>query len=376
MRRLLPLLLLILVPAPSAALADGCPPTTCGTTSSAIPGSSVLFVWPHGVPGPLRAFDLERGSRRFSLPSGALSADGRTFVAAAVAAKGARTTVVRYDAKTGKVVRGWSRRGNWQVGGVTAGGSTFVLTRHTRSATTFRVGAEQHVLRGWVDVEAFSPDGRRLYLVQWNRNRYVLQQLDVASGRLAPTRLADPDEKMSGLPATAVVTRDGHWLLTLYWGGENAENFVHALDLRNGVAHCIDLPLSGDFFELGTSSLTLSPDEKTLYLASPYLGRVTTVDLDDLEVTRVVRLRGLPSTSMNLSVGPSAAVTPNGRMLAFSGGRSIWLYDTAYRIAKRVARLDSAVTGLGFSPDGRRLLALQRRDGPVFLDAATGRRAG
>jgi hypothetical protein len=376
MRRLLPLLLLMLVPAPSTALADGCPPTECGTTSSAIPGSSTLFVWPYGAPGPLRAFDLERGSRRFSLPSGALSADGRAFVAAAVAAKGARTTVVRYDARTGRIVRGWSRRGNWQVGGVAADGSTFVLVRHTRTATTFRVGREQHVLRGWVDVEAFSPDGRRLYLVHWGRNRYVLQQLDVASGRLAPTRLADPDEKMSGLPATAVATRDGHWLLTLYWSGEDAENFVHALDLRNGVAHCIDLPLSGEFFELGTSSLTLSPDEKTLYLASPYLGRLTTIDLEELEVTRVARFPGLPAGSMNLSVGPSAAVTANGRMLAFSGGRSVWLYDTAYRIVKRSARLGSAVTGLGFSPDGRRLMALPRHGEPVFLDAATGRRAG
>ena len=163
-------------------------------------------------------------------------------------------------------------------------------------------------------------------------------------------------------------------MLTLYWQGEGDENFVHALDLEHGVAHCIDLPLTGEFFALGTSALTLSPDEKTLYVASPYLGRLTTIDLTTLEVTRVVRFRGLSPETMNLSIGPSAGVTPNGRMLAFSGGRSVWLYDTAYGIVKRPARLGSGVKGLGFRPDGGRLLALQRRGDPVFLDPATGAR--
>ena len=319
--------------------------------------------------GTLQAFDLERGTRTFSLPRGSLSADGRTFVAAARTSTG-RTTVARIDARTGKPQRAWSLRGPWQVGGVTADGRTFALARHTRRATILRVGSKRRLLRGWRDIEALSPDGRRLYLVHWGRNDYVLEQLDLASGRLGPTRLADPDEKMIGLPSTAVATRDGKWLFTLYWKGEGEENFIHALDLQNGVAHCIDLPLDGDYFPLSTSALALSPDEKTLYLASPYLGRVTTIDLAKLEVTRVVRFRGLPASSMNMTVGPSAAVTPNGRMLAFSGGRSVWLYDTAYGIVKRPTRLGSPVRGVGFRPDGRRVLALPSRGAPVFLDAA------
>jgi hypothetical protein len=375
MKRLLPLLVLIAVPVPTAALADGCPPSTCGMTSSAVPGSPVLYVRPYGPQGPLRAYDTVRGTSRFVLPQGTLSADARTFVAAAQA-KSPRTTIGRYDARTGRLQRAWSRRGRWEVAGVSAGGDVFALARHTRSATTFLVGAERHVLRGWVDVEALSPDARRLYVVHWRGTKYVLQQLDLTSGRLQPTRLADPDEKMAGLPATSVATSDGRWLFTLYWQGEGEENFVHALDLRNGVAHCIDLPLAGDFLALGTSALTLSPDEKTLYIASPYLGRVTTIDLETLEVTRVVRFRGLAPETMDLSIGPSAAVTPNGRMLAFSGGRSVWLYDTAYGMVKRPTRLGSWVKGLGFRPDGRRLLALQRRGAPVFLDPATGGRTG
>ena len=367
MKRLLPLLLLVVIPAPAPALADGCPPSTCGVTSSATPGSPLLFV--RSPIGTLQAFDLERGTRRFSLPRGSLSADSRTFVAAA-RTKADRTTVARLDAWTGKPQRAWSLRGRWEVGGVTADGRTFALARHTRRATIFRVGSKRKALRGWRDVEALSPDGRRLYLVHWGRSSYVLEQLDLASGRLAPTRLADPDEKMIGLPSTAVATRDGRWLFTLYWKGEGEENFIHALDLRNGVAHCIDLPLDGDYLPLSTSALALAPDEKTLYMASPYLGRLTVVDLGALEVTRVVRFRGLPVSNMNMTVGPSAAVTPNGRMLAFSGQRSVWLYDTAYGIVKRPVRFDSPIAGVGFRPDGRKLLALSRRGTPAFLDAA------
>ena len=367
MKRLLPLLVLVVIPAPTAALADGCPPSTCGITSSAFPGSPLLFV--RSPFGAFHAFDLERGARRFSLPQGSLSADGRTFVAAAQTRSG-RTTVARLDAGTGRPRRAWSLPGRWEVGAVTADGRTFALARHTRRATILRVGSRQRALGGWRDVEALSPDGRRLYIVHWGRSNYVLEQLDLASGRVSPTRLADPDEKMIGLPSTAVATRDGHWLFTLYWKGEGEENFIHALDLRNGVAHCIDLPLDGGYFPLATSALTLSPDEKTLYMASPYLGRVTTVDLRKLEVTRVVRFRGLPASSVNMMVGPSAAVTPNGRMLALSGGRSVWLYDTAYGIVKRPVRVGSAVRGVGFQPEGRRLLVLPRRGAAIFVDAA------
>jgi hypothetical protein len=57
-------------------------------------------------------------------------------------------------------------------------------------------------------------------------------------------------------------------------------------------------------------------------------------------------------------------------MLAFTGGRSVWRYDTAYGIVKRPVRLGSAVRGVGFRPNGRQLLALPNNGAPVFLDAS------
>ena len=368
MRRLLPLLLLMLIPA-HAAVADGCPPSTCGTSGSAMPGSRLIFVRPNGQQGPLLAFDVFTGARRYALSPGHLSADGATFVSSA-RAKAKRTTVVRFDARTGKIRKGWSLRGRWEVGGLTADGRRVALVGYRRpNATVIRVAGSRNVLHGSYEVEALSPDARRVFLVHWRAYGYDLQQLDLRSRTLSATRLDDPNEKMSGTAVTAVATRDGHWLLTLY-AKSDGHSFVHALDLRSGLAHCVDLPLSGDYFAVGSTALTLSRDESTLYLASPYLGRVVTVDIRMLEVSRVVRFRGL--SAVDMSIAPSAAVTPNGRMLAFSGSGSLWLYDTAYGVVRRVLRGGAPIKGLGFRPDGRRLTAIRAPAAPLWFDAATG----
>jgi hypothetical protein len=372
MRRLLPLVVLVLIPAPSSAHADGCLPSTCGSTSSAVPGSSVVFVRPGGEEGALQAFDVRTGQKRFTLPAGVLSADGETFLAA-VAPKEKRTTLVRYDASSGKLRRGWSLPHRWFVAAVSADGRHSALVHYSRRSLLLRVGTARKALPASYEVEALSPDGRRVFLVHWKRTGYNLQQLDLATNKLAPTRLAEPDEKMRGQATGAVATRDGDWLLTLY-SEPDGHSFVHALDLRTGLAHCIDLPLVGDLTTIGSTALTLSPDERTLYLASPYLGRVTTVDLATLDVTEVKRFRGPTTYEVNMTDAPSATVTPNGRMLTFSANRSVWLYDTAFGVLRKATSVRSVVTGLGFRPDGRGLLVLQRRGPPDFLDAATGER--
>jgi hypothetical protein len=370
MKRLLPFLLLVVIPAPSAALADGCPPSTCGTTSSAVPGWHTLFVRPSGQHGPLHAFDLESDARRFSLPSGVLSADGRTFVSSA-RAKAKRTTVARFHAPTGKLQRASSVRGRWQAVAVSADGSRYVLSRRRRGTTELRVAGSRYSLRGNYEVEALS--GPRLFLVHWRNQGYELQQLDLDTRRLGPTRLAEPDEKMSGTAVSAVATRDGRWLLTLYVKADG-ESFVHALDLRSGIAHCVDLPLKGDYGTVWATALTLSPDERRLYLASPLLGRVTTVDLSALEVAGIVRFRPVNAMNYTFGIGPSAAVSPNGRMLAFVTARGLWLVDMAYGVIRGPRPLRTYVLGVGFTPDGRKAVAVTAARGRVVFEAATGKR--
>ena len=104
---------------------------------------------------------------------------------------------------------------------------------------------------------------------------------------------------MTGQATSAVATRDGHWQLTLYVKS-NRHTFVHALDLRTGVAHCIDLPLLVDLTTAG--ALALSPDQTTLYVAGGYMGSVATIDLLTLSLTRVVHLRAPTGYDVDIAI--------------------------------------------------------------------------
>lgn len=142
--------------------------------------------------------------------------------------------------------------------GLSADGATLVLIdprRPTPPRVTHMTLVDTLTLRptrrlalpGDFSLDGVSPDGRRLYVVQYHGGRsdpldYAVRVYDVARRRLAPQPLTDPrnpDEKMTGFPMTRATSADGRWAYTLYQGG--SENFVHALDLARGRAFCIDL---------------------------------------------------------------------------------------------------------------------------------------
>jgi hypothetical protein len=383
MRRLLLLLLLVLIPVPSAALADGCPPSMCGTTSVAPPGSPVTLVRRLGQQGPAEAYDLATGARSFRLPVGVLSADGRTFASTSVvkiAGGGMRTMLRRYDARTGRMRSITAIPGSWHVTAVSAEGRRAGLMQYHKRGVEIAVADSalrfRERLPGNWEIEALSPSGYRVFLIHWNRaGGYTLENIDTRTRRVRLTPLEEPGEKMSGFAQTAVATRDGRWLLTLYLKGDE-HTFLHALDLGSGLAHCVDLPLIGDPASVGSTAMTLSPDERNLYLASPFLGSVLTVDLAGLRVTRRVELRPLPAGQNDISVGPSAAMTRNGRMLAFYGAKTLWLYDAAYGVVRHRVRTESTIVGVGFRPEGRRLVAITAEGKARAFDAATGAPSG
>jgi hypothetical protein len=377
MRRLAILFLLALLPT-SPALADGCPPTTCGTTSVVQPLSRVLVMRPSGQSGPALGYDLVARRWRFSLPSGMLSADGTTFVSTRSSQGRAFTEVVRYDARTGRARSRWSVGGRRMgVSAVSADGRSVALVEYYKTSTVLAVagrrGRSVISLRGNYQVEALSPDGRRVYLVHWRRTGYTLENVDLATRKRRPTKLAEPGERMEGVALAAVGTRDGRWLHTLYVKPDG-ESFVHALDLAAGVGHCIDLPLRGELVTLGATALTLSPEERRLYLASPLRGRVTTVDLERLRVAQVTSFRPVPQARYAPGTPLTAAVSANGRMLAFTLGPRLWLYDTSYGKVRRPVWAAQGIAGVGFRPDGRQVAAVGAGGDAAAFDAATGKR--
>src|SRR5262249_5131044 len=159
------------VPSAEACDCGGCAPASCGTTSAAAPGG-LLQVRPAGQRGPLQAFDVTAGRRRFALPPGLASADGRRYFAALPRFRGLRA----YDARTGKQLYTTRiiRRGVWYIAGVSANGRYVALlqgrnrvTRVTMFDASRRAVYRKLSLHGWYDMDAISNDGRRVFLIQY-----------------------------------------------------------------------------------------------------------------------------------------------------------------------------------------------------------------
>jgi hypothetical protein len=226
--RLLPLALLLLLPA-STAVADGIPPTESGAGSE-------------GVVGP-------DGAVRF----GALATPGGTVVT--------KTTV-----SDGRVRRASVLEGRWRVpivtfdygsGGVSADGSTLVIARApstypARRTTMAVLGTGRLHLRRTIELkgdwrfDALSPDASTLFLIQITDRKtggYAVRAYDLRAGRLLSEPIVDPsepDEPMRGSPMTRTNGPGGRWVYTLYSGGEHP--FIHALDTVKRTSLCLDLP--------------------------------------------------------------------------------------------------------------------------------------
>lgn len=378
MKRLVLLLAFAFLPS-AAAHADGCPPSSCGTATIALPGADVLPVRTNGSTGPLTGYDLASGRARFALPAGLLSADGRRFLSARTGP--VDTTLQRYDARTGRLAAVWSIHGRWWPTGLSADGHWLALklTQKGRVKTTtlgivdtLRGDLRRTItLRGNLQAEAVSRDAQRLFLVHYLRRGYRVESLDVATRRLAVLRAKTDPAIMGGIAWSAVPSVDGRWLLTLYLDPTAEGAAIHTLDLVRNRAICVDLP-SGDFQSMTAYALVPSRDG-LVYAANPQLGVVATVDLRTLRVVSKVRFQ--PGSVQNsLTSGPTGALSPSWQTLYFSSGRGLWAYDTVAAKVRGPYATYGRVAGLGFTPDGKRLRVV-RVDGRVLTyDAATGRR--
>jgi hypothetical protein len=383
MTRLVPLALLALALLPAAASArteDGCPPSSCGAQSVALPGSRLLYVRSAGSLGPLAAYDLANGARRFSLPAGLLSYDGTRYFSGRLS--GGHTVLTRLSTTTGRGLGMRTIAGQWLLAGISANGRWLVLGARKNNGTRTRlavysVDAARVVrtipLAGWWEVDTISDDGLRLFLIQHSGGAYSVRLYGVAAGKLrqGALRVKGEDETMTGTAWSAVGSPDGGYLLTLYLDTEHSKSFVHALDLRGASARCLDLPggASQEFVALSQYVLALAPDGSKLFAANPALGVVAQLDLRHGRIAKTVRFRGTGSTS--LASAAIAAVSHDGRTVYFSTGGPIWAYDAA---SGRVRGPYSAgrVTGMGFSPDDRRLYVVRASGSVAALDAARG----
>jgi hypothetical protein len=154
---------------------------------------------------------------------------------------------------------GLSRDGRTLVLGSTAGPyaspSKFLVVDPTRMKV-----ARTIVLRGSFTFDALSPDGSRLFLIEYTKGindltHYIVRGFDLRTNRLLPGKIADRrehEDSMAGYAMTRTTSADGRWVYTLYQKPDG-EPFVHALDTVGAVAYCVDLPENKNLYNIALS---------------------------------------------------------------------------------------------------------------------------
>ena len=339
----------------------------CGSTAHVDSDASraqgaVFLARTAGAAGPLVAYDAARLDRRFRLPAGVQAADGRSHYALAGG------TLRRFDPFTGTLDRAYAVRGDWSLAGVSANGAWVALQRsdgrRIRIVDT-RTGRTAHDLRfhSRFTVETISSAGDFLFLQQnFVDGSYAVRGYDLAGKQMLPGSLGTKGEilQMQGLASQVVASRDGRWLLTLYVNTQTNTAFVHALNLIERLAVCINLPPCTNCSreKLQDWALALSPEGRTLFAANPALGRVATIYLPVQRLIAEARFEAEPGGETR------TAISADGSRFVFTNGTFLWSFDANTGWARQLPAGARAIVDLGFRADGTQLLA--RKGAPLL----------
>jgi hypothetical protein len=305
-------------------------------STAAARGGDWLYLDLSSGPGPgrLAVVDAATGEQLRTLPSGLSNRDwstmytaecreGKTTVSAIALASGqtarARTIDGCYSLPPAGVVgvAGLSPTGKWLAL------AELGLPRPPGTPTPGYLGQSRFVvldtdliqppifvdLKGHFAIDAVDGAGRSLYLIEdlpatasasigapYQVRRYDLATRSLDAGAIADKSAAEPI--MDGLRQTSVASADGQWLYSLYLNNVTGP-FIHALNLDNRFALCLDLPAAGkgDVEKQMLWTLALAPDGRKLYAANGALGLVAQLDPANavIQHTSVLKLAEAPT---------------------------------------------------------------------------------
>jgi hypothetical protein len=272
----------------------GAPPTT---VEPAPTGPLVLAQFDRGVGAVPEGSD----DPQWADPSAVAALDGSAVFSIRRSTAGDEQ-LARLDPKTGDVTASWPLpAGMVSIGAVAPDGTRIALIdadpkyteRAPRPKTRLAVfntamGAETRRLdlTGDVIPEAFSIDGRFLFVLENRGDHYGVQTLDLVTSDRYDTNTRDKDvlrEVMYGTAVRGVLSADGTLLATLYRNpnGKGEPAFVHVLDLKNAWAYCADLvppfgtgPEGSDRIELTSSG--------TVLVTALNAGRVAEIHIEEV----------------------------------------------------------------------------------------------
>lgn len=314
---------------------------------------------------------------------------------------GGDTLLRARDAVTGETTSTVRLPGEWSVRVAAWDGSRVALmaplggrdpwTPEPRAATTILVadptGAQEarpFHLRGNFEPEAFSTDGRHLYLIRFvpptDPRGYQVARLSLDDGRVSPVNTGTKGvvETMSGTRLDQVASPDGTMLYTLYTTAPasyahgaahgDAAAFIHTLSLDEGWAHCFGLPKELWGGDPAHQAMALSPDGESLYVVDTDRRLAAAMDTRELDVA--------PPVPVNLgemsAAEAHAVVTGDGRLVVAAGDRVVALSIASFRPVASWTP-PAPVTGLGWDAHG---LYVASPAGVEILDPGSGDRVG
>jgi len=329
------------------------------------------------------------GSTPYAGPGVPVPTDWSTVFSASYA--GGTTVIRTVQTATGRTVATTAVRGNWDVRVASPNGNRVALMAPLRPgeapwspgprASTAIVVADptgaspsmRFDLKGNFEPEAFSTDGRRLFMISYlppaQPASYRVVGLDVRRGTVFPLfgREKEWVGQMSGTRLMQTPAPDGVFLFTLYssqppkyaHGYDYVEAsatkpvaFVHTLNLDFGQAVCVGLPKTLWGGNPRFEAIVSSGADSRVYVVDTSRGLVAVMSSDTLNVIQTAKVGfGLPAVGSQTE----AALSPDGRSLFVSTGRAIVALDAMTLVPVAKWNLPGTVSGLGVSNDGARL---------------------
>jgi len=356
----------------------------------------------------LTIIDSISGARERDLPPGVTSPDWSTLYVAEQ--HDGKTTLRALDLATEQTLRETTIDGGYSLpmitpdsvmGGLSPDGRWLALTARAGRQqtqfvvldTAFKQQPRQVALDGYFLYDGLNNGGTSLFLTESLGDdptaKYKVRRYDLTRGALDPNVIVDKldgTQIMSGVRQTAVASKNGSWLYSLYLNPSHGP-FIHALPINEaeqvGLAFCIDLPTNSkdDLAKQSRWSLLMSADMRTLFAVNGALGLVAEYNVID-GVPQQLRTKSLfdtPDAASALTARPDsaansiAALTPDGKTLYALAQRGLLVIDMQGLTLRGRYLPDWALDGLAISPDSARLYAASAAQGKIVrIDPAAG----
>ena len=391
--------------------------TTCGPTqstsnsnlaSSNIPQREMLYVLDGSTASSAsgqRIVSFHPGTNSStSLPIGLFSEDHQHIYTATPQNGQTKITITNTQGSTG--ARTFSIPGYYSTidfgytkSVISASGRWLALRqmKQTNTTTTFAlVDTQKGVLvktfslSGDFDLDAVSPDGSRVYLLQRlhdSTGHYYVRRYDVATNTLFQTIIADKSElndpRMLGSALTRQMAQDGSRVYTLYTDTRSNIAFVHILPLTGdlNLARCIDLPVGKSADSLRYYTLALSTDGIVLYATNAALGVTVAIQVSDKDavsddVARTIHFSPsnvqIPQNEKMHTLYNGAALSSDQKTLYAVGMSGIVAINIVDGVFKQSYAQQQIFTGLALSTDNKTLYAVSPSDGITLMNLQSG----